>query len=85
VDQGSENRWIKLVRSDKAFTLMAGSLLDIDAGQVSLASPIGQALLGSRTGDVISVQTPHRLRRLRVRQVRTLHDRIAERRSVASA
>lgn len=62
----------------ETFTLMTGALLDIDGGQVSLASPIGQALLGAEEGDIVSVQTPHRLRSLRVVEVRTLQNRIAE-------
>jgi len=60
------------------YTLMTGALLDIDAGQVSLASPVGQALLGARTGDVVTVQAPQRSRRLRVVAVRTLHDAVNE-------
>jgi transcription elongation GreA/GreB family factor len=62
----------------ETFTLMTGALLDIDGGQVSLASPIGQALLGTEEGDVVGVQTPHRLRRLRVVEVRTLQSRIED-------
>lgn len=62
----------------ESYTLMAGPMLDIDAGQVSLASPIGQALLGTRPGDVVTVQTPQRCRRLRIVGVRTLQDRLAE-------
>lgn len=62
----------------ETFTLMTGALLDIDGGQVSLASPIGQALLGVEEGDIVSVQTPHRMRRLRVVNVRTLQSRIAD-------
>lgn len=62
----------------ETFTLMTGALLDLDGGQVSLASPIGQALLGAEAGDIVNVPTPHRLRRLRVVEVRTLQSRIAE-------
>lgn len=62
----------------ETFTLMTGALLDIDRGQVSLASPIGRALLGVEEGDIVSVQTPHRLRRLRVVEIRTLQSRIAD-------
>jgi hypothetical protein len=67
------------------FTLMAGPLLDIDAGQVSLASPVGHALLAAAAGDTVSVATPQRLRRLRVLSVRTLHDRVAEAASIPAA
>jgi transcription elongation GreA/GreB family factor len=69
----------------ETFTLMAGAMLDLDAGQVSLASPIGQALLGAVEHEVVSVQTPQRLRRLRVLQIKTLQDRIAEGRVIHSA
>lgn len=62
----------------ETFTLMTGALLDIDGGQVSLASPIGQALLGAEEGDIVTVQTPHRVRRLHVVEVRTLQSRIAD-------
>lgn len=62
----------------ETFTLMTGAFLDIDAGQVSLASPIGQALLGAEEGDIVRVQTPHRLRRLLVVSVHTLQSRIAD-------
>lgn len=60
------------------YTLMTGSLIDIDADQVSLASPIGQALLGARAGDTVTVETPQRRRRLRVIAVLTLRDRVTD-------
>jgi hypothetical protein len=60
----------------ETYTLMTGALLDIDAGQVSLASPIGQALLGAEAGAVVTVQAPQRQRTLRVLSVCTLRDRL---------
>ena len=54
------------------YTLMVGSLVDIDANQVSLASPIGQALLGKIAGDEITVTTPQKRTRLLVTRVVTL-------------
>lgn len=61
-----------------SYTLMAGPVIDIDEDQVSLNSPVGQALLGTLPGDVVTVDTPLRQRRLRVVSVRTLQDRIRE-------
>lgn len=61
-----------------AYTLVAGPLIDFERGQVSLASPIGHALLGTRAGDVVTVDTPQRRRRLRVVSVRTLQQQISE-------
>jgi transcription elongation GreA/GreB family factor len=60
------------------FTLMAGPLIDFDSGHVSLASPVGQALLGRRIGEVVHAMTPQRLRRLRIVAVRTLEDHLPE-------
>jgi len=54
------------------YTLMVGSVIDIDANQVSLASPIGQALLGKKVGDQITITTPHREARLLITGVTTL-------------
>lgn len=59
-----------------SYTLMVGDLIDIDAGQVSLASPIGQGLLGRAPGDLVEVELPQRWLRLRVRSVRTLPERL---------
>ena len=60
------------------YTLMVGSLVDIDTQQVSLASPIGQALLGRREGDVTTVITPHKRSRLLITKVVTLINKLGE-------
>lgn len=54
------------------YTLMTGEVIDIDANQVSLGSPIGQALLGCRTGDEVTVRAPQGVRRFRVLSVFTM-------------
>ncbi len=56
------------------YVLMIGSLVDIDANQVSLASPIGQALLGRRPGEEVTFATPNKQVRLLVTNVVTLLD-----------
>ena len=60
------------------YTLMVGSLVDIDADQVSLASPIGQALLGKEAGQEITIATPQREARFAIDKVVTLADWLAE-------
>jgi transcription elongation GreA/GreB family factor len=60
------------------YTLMVGSLVDIETQQVSLASPIGQALLGKCEGDEIVVTAPHRRARMLVTKVVTLMDKLEE-------
>ena len=56
------------------YTLMAGDAIDLDAGQVSLLSPVGQALLGRVEGEEVSVRTPAGRRRLRVLAVERLEE-----------
>lgn len=60
----------------ETYTLLNGALLDFEAGHVSLASPIGQSLLGALPAKVVDVHTPHRHRRFRVLSVRTLQQRM---------
>jgi transcription elongation GreA/GreB family factor len=54
------------------YVLMVGLLVDIAANQVSLASPVGQALLGATAGEEVEITTPHKRSRLRVTKVVTL-------------
>jgi len=56
------------------YSLMVGSLVDIDAGQVSLGSPIGQALIGRVPDEEVTIQTPHKRVRLRIEEVETLRE-----------
>jgi len=54
------------------FTIVAGDFLDLDAGQISLASPIGQGLLGARLDEEVSVSLPRGERRYRILKLKTL-------------
>lgn len=58
------------------YTLMVGALVDIDANQVSLASPMGRALIGRMPGDLISLHTPQGEMQLRLLRVTTLEERL---------
>ena len=54
------------------FTIVAGDFLDLDAGQISMASPIGQGLLGARLDEEVTVSLPRGERRYRVLKLQTL-------------
>jgi len=60
------------MEAEMTFTLVAGDFMDLDGGQVSLASPIGRGLLGSREGEDVTVQLPVGARRFQVKEVHTL-------------
>jgi len=54
------------------FTITAGDFIDLDAGQVSLASPIGRGLLGAKPGQEVTIALPRGQRRYKVVQLTTL-------------
>ncbi len=60
------------MEEDFTFTITAGDFIDLDAGQVSLASPIGQGLLGAKEGEEVSIQLPAGERRYKVLELSTL-------------
>lgn len=58
------------------YTLMVGVLVDLAANQVSLASPVGQALLGKRAGDRVTVTTPYKKSQMFIMKVVTLVEQL---------
>jgi|SRR5690606_32142620 len=59
-------------REDETYTLVFGDYIDIDTGQISMASPLGQTLLGQSVGDEVSLQLPRGARNLRITALTTL-------------
>jgi len=57
---------------DFTFTITAGDFIDLDAGQVSLASPIGRGLLGAKAGQEVKIALPRGERRYKVVDLMTL-------------
>ena len=53
-------------------TLVAGDFMDLDAGHVSLESPIGRGLIGAQQGEDVVIQLPRGERRFKVKVVETL-------------
>jgi transcription elongation factor GreA len=60
------------MKEEQSFTIVAGDFMDLDAGQVSLASPIGRGLLGARKGEEVVVRLPVGERRFKVLELETL-------------
>jgi transcription elongation factor GreA len=57
---------------ETTLTLVAGDFMDLDGGQVSLASPIGAGLMGARADEEVTIQLPRGERRYLVKEVLTL-------------
>ena len=60
---------------DFTFTITAGDFIDLDAGQVSLASPIGQGLLGAEEGEEVTIKLPAGARQYKIVELSTLPQR----------
>jgi transcription elongation factor GreA len=54
--------------------LVFGDALDFDESQVTMASPIGRALLGKAVGEVAFLRLPTMVRQLKVVELKTIHD-----------
>jgi transcription elongation factor GreA len=48
------------------FMVVLAEMMDIEAGHISLASPLGRALKGRQVGEEIELRLPRGQRRLRV-------------------
>lgn len=65
-------------REQSTYTLVFGDYIDVEGGQISLASPLGQSLLGKKPGDEVSLQLPRGERKLRVEEMVTLPAMVQE-------
>jgi transcription elongation factor GreA len=55
------------------YIVVLAEMMDIDAGHISLASPLGRALSDGRVGDEIGLRLPTATRRLRITELVTVH------------
>lgn len=55
------------------YTLVLAEMMDIDAGHISLASPLGRALKDHHVGDEVVLQLPTMRRTLRITDLSTIH------------
>jgi transcription elongation factor GreA len=63
---------------EETYTLVFGDYIDIETGQISLASPLGQTLLGRTVGEEVSLQLPRGARNLRIERLTTLHEMVGQ-------
>lgn len=60
------------------YTLVLAEMMDLDAGHISLASPLGRALKDGKVGDEVVLQLPTMRRKLRITDLQTIHGQAAE-------
>ena len=61
-------------REKEIYHLVFGDALEFEEGHVTMASPIGRALLGKGVGDEVVLRLPAMTRRLKVVELQTIHD-----------
>jgi transcription elongation factor GreA len=69
-----------VVRDEKSgvaetYFLVFGDAVEFEEGHVTMASPIGRALLGKAIGEIAHLKLPTVMRQLKVVELRTIHDR----------
>jgi transcription elongation GreA/GreB family factor len=60
------------------YTVVFAEMMDVDAGHISLASPLGQALKDRSVGEEVRLRLPHGSRQLRITELVTVHGRVGE-------
>ncbi|HET9066526.1 MAG TPA: GreA/GreB family elongation factor [Gemmatimonadales bacterium] len=55
------------------YTLVLAEMMDLDAGHISMASPLGRALKDGKVGDEVVLQLPTMRRKLRITDLETIH------------
>jgi transcription elongation factor GreA len=58
----------------ETFNLVFGDSVELEEGQVSMASPIGRALVGKTVGDLALLKLPSLTRRLKITELQTIHE-----------
>ena len=64
-------------REREVYHLVFGDAVEFEDGHVTMASPIGRALLGKAVGDEIVLRLPNVTRRLKLMELQTIHDDVA--------
>jgi transcription elongation factor GreA len=61
-------------RSRETYHLVFGDAVEFEEGHVTMASPIGRALLDKAVGEIAYLRLPAGVRQLKVVELRTIHD-----------
>lgn len=61
-------------KKEETFELIIPDTVDIEDGQISVASPLGSALVEKKVGQVAEARLPFGTRKLKIVKLQTLHD-----------
>jgi transcription elongation factor GreA len=75
-DRAGFGSWLKVREKDSGdeyeYTITAGDFMDLDAGHISMASPLARGLMGSKEGEEVVVTLPAGERTFEIMELRTL-------------
>ncbi len=57
---------------------MIADAMDLDAGHISVSSPLGLALMGHKVGARTKVRLPFGERKLKIEKLRTIHEQVEQ-------
>lgn len=60
-------------RDTTTYTIVAGDYIDLDSGQISMASPLGRGLMGRKEGEKFEVELPAGKRKFEIVELVTLN------------
>ncbi|MEP6729447.1 MAG: GreA/GreB family elongation factor [bacterium] len=60
--------------AEETYALVFGDALEFEEGQVTMSSPIGRSLLGKKVGELVLLKLPTMVRRLEVKDLKTIHE-----------
>ena len=63
-------------KDDMTYTIVAGDYIDLDSGQISMASPLGRGLMGRKEGETFEVELPAGVRRFHLVELQTLNEMV---------
>lgn len=67
-----------VTKARETYELVIPDAMDFDGNQISVASPLGRGLLNKQVGEVAMVQLPSGTRKLKVVQLVTFHQQLAD-------
>jgi transcription elongation factor GreA len=60
------------------YTIVSGDFIDLEAGHISMSSPIGRVLMGRALGDEVRAELPRGERRLRIEELVTMGQLVSD-------
>ena len=63
-----------VTKEDETFELVIADSMDLDLGQISVASPLGSSLINKKVGQRAEARLPMGTRKFKILKLQTLHD-----------